>query len=235
MGMSKGIAGYTMVEMVVVVGIIGIMAGIAIPFFNKMFRRNRVRSAVQEVYSLVLATRMQAAKRNQPVVLQILINNPAKCPETKQCAVMWVDANRNFVQDAGELTLQRQIIPDYVFFRYPGGAVNGANAICFDKYLNDATLKDMVVFLGDGTLALPQAANSAAPTKPLAFTATIPSGSINCTSNPCRGIYMTDQPGRDANVFRISVDDFGRTGRASLLKRLSGITYVPGPTWQWQD
>ena len=78
------------------------------------------------------------------------------------------------------------------------------------------------------------------------LTATVPNGSINCNtaSSRCRGIYMSDHTTtgdvNDRNTFRISVDDFGQTGRASLLKWIptseggnaGEYDYVPGP-WKW--
>jgi len=78
-------------------------------------------------------------------------------------------------------------------------------------------------------------------------TASVPHGSIDCNpTTRCRGIYIADnnQTGftSNRNVFRISVDDYGRTGRVSLLKWLPASdggnagenNFVPGP-WVWAD
>jgi hypothetical protein len=61
---------------------------------------------------------------------------------------------------------------------------------------------------------------------------------VNCPPAGCRGIFLAD--GR--NVFRVSVDDFGRIGRVSLLKWLppghggnAGERDFTPPPWKWVD
>lgn len=238
-----------MVELVIVVALIGIMAAVAIPYILKVLRRQRFRGTVQEIYSLVLATRMQAVKRNQNVVMFIDLTN--------RRIVTWADnLPYNFKQDPGpappaEPTINIYNIPRYVYFRFApdGAAVDDADSVAFDKYIGDASLTNLIVFQGDGTLVPPQAAGSGPPVKPSAITSTVPVGSINCNdvggTGRCRGIYISDKPDTgdvpNRNTFRISVDDFGSTGKASFLKWIPsppGIggekNYVPGP-WIWAD
>jgi Tfp pilus assembly protein FimT len=229
-----------MIELVVVVGIIGILILVATPFIFRIFKREKLRSAVQEVYSQVLAARMQAIRRNTAVVVYFNL--------VTRDMITWADLPPNdYIQNAGEPTINQWRIPDSVLFTYaPGGAVDGANAIAFDQYNGNAALVDRIIFQGDGTLLPPQAANSVQPAKPAAYTASVRAGAINCVANTCRGIYISDRdnsfdPGR--NVFRISVDDFGISGKASLLKWLpvsqggnAGETnYVPGSPWVWSE
>lgn len=228
---------------VVVIGLM--MAAVATPYIIKVFRRERLRSAVREVYSLVLATRMQAVKRNRQVVLFV--------DTTNRQIVTWADSvPYNYVQDAAdpnEATINKYRIPDYIYFRYApdGAAVNSAEAITFDGYPGAAGAVDRIVFRGDGSLLPPTCGICRFPQRPSAYTSTVPAGSIDCNpGNRCVGIYIADNdqsgdvPNR--NVFRISVDDFGRTGKASLLKWIptseggnGGETnYVP-PPWNWDN
>jgi len=227
-------------EIIAVMGLFGVMLVVTTPFLFHIYKREKLRSAVQEVYAQVLATRMQAVKRNLPVVMFINLAN--------RTITTWADLPPyDYVQNAGEPTINQWTLPDFLLFTYaPGGAVDAPKAIAFDQYIGNGGLVDRIIFLGDGTLLAPQAANSVQPAKPGVYTATVPVGSINCAANTCRGIFMSDrdstfEPNR--NVFRISVDDFGVSGKASLTKWLptslggnAGETdYVPGSPWIWNE
>jgi Tfp pilus assembly protein FimT len=234
---SRGQAGFTAIEMIAVVVIGILMTAVAAPYVSRIFRRQRLMTVVREIESLVLASRMQAVRRNQQVVLKI---DPAN-----HAAWNWADVNNDFTQNAGEPTINQYTIPDYVFFRQaPNGAgVNSQSAVAFDTYNGNTALVDMVVFQGNGTIIAPQNGSSQAPSRPSPYTAKVPHGSVDCSPR-CRGIYIADSPSGtnqpDRNCFRISVDDLGSTGRVSLLKWLPAsrganggeVDYVP-PPWEW--
>jgi prepilin-type N-terminal cleavage/methylation domain-containing protein len=239
--------GFTLIELLIAVLILGILVAFASPFFMRIFRRERLRSAVQEVYSLVLAARLQAVRRNQQVVVFVDLTN--------RQIVSWADnLPYNYVQDAPEPTINQWQIPDYVFFRYApsGGAVDDAAAVTFDAYPGAAGAADRIVFRPDGTIVQPLCGFCKSAKKPGTYTATVPPGSIDCNpGDRCNGIYVADNPLTGAtanrNVFRISVDDFvapgfAGSGKVSLLKWLpasqggnAGETnYVPQP-WTWAN
>ncbi|MCA1579874.1 MAG: prepilin-type N-terminal cleavage/methylation domain-containing protein [Acidobacteria bacterium] len=237
--------GFTMAEMLIVLAIMAMVIAIGIPFFMRFVRRENLRAPVREVHSIVLAARMQAAKRNQQVI--VLFDLPS------HRVTSWADnLPYNYIHDVAEPLLADFHVPDNVVFRAApnGGAVNDADAVAFDTYLGNNTRVDMIVFRPDGTSLPPQAANSVRPVLPgsppgSGYTATVPAGSVNCAAG-CRGIYMADNnstgdsPNR--NVFRISVDDSGSTGRVTLLKWLPSseggnpgeVNFVPSP-WRWNN
>jgi Tfp pilus assembly protein FimT len=236
---GRRMQGYTFIEAVAVIAIMGILLAITAPFIFRIYKRERLRSTVQEVYSQVLAARMQAVKRNGTVVVFVDLVN--------RNVVTWQDlAPNDYIQNPGEPTILQYHVPDFVVFSFaPNGVTDDAQAISFDRYAGNAATVDKIIFQGDGGLLQPQAANSVRPAKPGAYTAKVPNGSINCVASQCRGIYMSDRdksfdPAR--NVFRISVDDFGTSGKASLLKylpfefggRAGETNYVPGP-WVWNE
>ena len=154
--------GYTFIEVLVILAIVGTMSAIALPYFHKIYKRNQLRSAVQDVYSMVLATRMQAVKRNQVMILQVVMNNPSLCGQSANCMIMWADnIPNNYVQDVGEPTIQQQAIADTIYFRRPpSGSLNGPSAVAFDGYPGAPGATDRIVFQADGTLVAPTSTNS---------------------------------------------------------------------------
>lgn len=229
-----------MIETLVVLVLAGILAAISAPFIQRTVRHERLRSSVREVYAIVLAGRMQAVKRNTQVVVKFDLAN--------RTVYSFADnLPYNYVRDAGEEMLSVYRVPEWIYFRQAptGAAVDDAAAVAFDRYNGNAALVDMIVFRGDGTILPPQSGASVRPVKPGTFTATVPTGSVDCNGGAgCRGVYMSDEPltgdTPNRNTFRISVDDFGASGRASLLKWISTpeggnggeANYVPAP-WNW--
>ncbi len=235
-------AGFTILETLIIIAIIAIVLGFAAPFIQRILRRERLRSSVREVYSIVLAARMQAAKRNTQTIVWFDLANHR--------VLAWPDnLPYNYVKDAGEIAFANYQVPKYIYFRFApnGSAVDSATAVAFDTYNGNPALADMIVFRGDGTLLPPGSVSSAAPARPGTYTANVTNGSVNCNAGGrARGVYMSDQPTtndvNDRNTFRISVDDFGSTGKCSLLKWLptseggnaGEFNYVPGP-WKWAN
>ena len=143
-----------------------------------MMRHARLRSSVREMYSLVLATRMQAVKRNSQVVMFVDVNG--------RRIVTWADKTPyNFVQDANEPTINSYTIPAYVYIP----------SVDFDDYGGDRTIKDLIVFQGDGTLVEPQRKGEQAGRPTDSYTTKVPPGSVDCTRS-CRGIYVSRQGDR---------------------------------------
>ena len=223
---------------IIVASIVCLLAG---PYLYRLWRRERLRGAAQEVYTLIIAARLKAVNLNQRVVLSI--NPPTRL------IVAWTDAAPfNYVQDPGEPTVLHLRLRQGAFFQSPNGdEVNGPDSVAFDTYGGNPEIVDRVVFRPDGTLVIPQASNSKAPMRPAALTATVPYGSINCNpGKTCRGVYLSDRPRTgqqgEPNVFRVSVSDFGPTGRISILKWLPPSeggnpgenNFVPSP-WKWVD
>lgn len=234
--------GFTTIELIIVLAIVGMVALFAMAYLRSILKRERLKTVVREVSSMVRTTRAEAIQRHRTCVM--LVDPPGRK------VIVWAETPPdNYVQDAGEPTLEHfEMPPDVVFRLAPAGAaVGGPDAVSFDTYLGNPALVDRIVFKGDGTLDAPQAANSQRPLRPATYKTTVPAGSINCNPGQhCRGIYISDNsltgdtPNR--NTFRVSVDDFGSDGHPSILKWIptaSGgnageVNYVP-PPWRWVD
>lgn len=62
-------SGFTLIEMMVVLCIITILAGVVIPSFQSMLRNQRVKSASFELFSSLVVARSEAIKRNTDVTI----------------------------------------------------------------------------------------------------------------------------------------------------------------------
>lgn len=229
--------GFSSVELIVATAIVVSVFVFTLAYLHTIIRRERTKSAVRDIYTLVLATRMQAVRRDANVVLHIDL--------AKRELTSWADSSPgNLVRDESERVLNTQPLPTFLSVRSVAGPVDGPDGIGFDGYAGDPALVDRIVFRSNGGVVVPQAANSRPPARPATVTGDVPSISVNCRDDGCRGIYLSDRAtgGPNRNLFRISVDDFGRVGKASLLKWLppaqggnSGERDFVPPPWKWVD
>lgn len=60
-------AGFSIIELMIVISIVGILAAIAIPAFDDMIKNNRRTVVVNELVANLSLARAEGAKRNQPV------------------------------------------------------------------------------------------------------------------------------------------------------------------------
>ncbi len=78
--------GFTLIEMLIVVAIMGIAALIAFPNYLVWQSRSELRQAVTEVQNQLLLARMAALSRNAPVTVAISITNGAVLTTTTNAA-----------------------------------------------------------------------------------------------------------------------------------------------------
>lgn len=105
-------AGYTMVELLIIVAIIALMALIAAPWFIRISQRNQLRSAAREVQTTLLAARMTAVRNNASASVRILPATPGVAHHSIQT---WLEAASP--RKVAELELSRNV----KFFALPPG------------------------------------------------------------------------------------------------------------------
>lgn len=62
-------AGYTLIELMIVVAIIGVLMAVGLPAFNDLIKNNRRTTVVNEIVSYLMTARAEAVKRGQPVTV----------------------------------------------------------------------------------------------------------------------------------------------------------------------
>lgn len=139
-------AGFSLIELMVVMAIVAMMALVAVPWFVKISQRNQVKSAANEIQSTLLAARMIAVKINQPVQVVVTTaaatdpvhlletiepNPPAGTPTPvprrtyiQKKAVNFVTADTLVFEGDGRLSLPAPPAPGVIIVRGPVGVSN---------------------------------------------------------------------------------------------------------------
>ncbi|MEO8197883.1 MAG: GspH/FimT family pseudopilin [Thermoanaerobaculia bacterium] len=116
-------AGFTLMETLVVLAVVGILLLISAPAFLRMINRYKLTGTTRELASLMQAARMEAIKLNAPAQVNY--------DTTVNGFFAFVDLDRDGTLSAPDRILAGRVpIPVKVEFWGPGdGAANGANAI----------------------------------------------------------------------------------------------------------
>lgn len=122
--------GFTLIEVLVVIAILGVLTALAGPSFTPTIERWRVRQAAESLSSTIYYARSEAIKRGGRVVIQKLPDNTNGCT-TADDKTDWDcgwfvcdDINDNGTCDTTESILQRYDTPTNVQVTRTGGAAS---------------------------------------------------------------------------------------------------------------
>jgi prepilin-type N-terminal cleavage/methylation domain-containing protein len=116
--------GFTAVELIVVLAIVGIVAAVAIPALGRTLRRSQFRSAAREIQTSLLAARMRAVRRNLPASVLVVPATASAPSHVLQTIEADTPAPTPTPQPAGQLAISSGSL---VFLTLPA-----SNKITFD-------------------------------------------------------------------------------------------------------
>jgi len=118
---KKSVGGFTIIEIMIVIAIIGIMVGIAAPNFMDYLKSRRLSGATMQLYVDLMNARGQAVSQNNKVIVELTNNNSYKIIR---------DLNGNSDVDEGETGPTKSIHPDYADVTF-APASSGFNPIFY--------------------------------------------------------------------------------------------------------
>jgi len=137
--------GFTLLEMMIVVAIMGILSAIAVPNLKTYMAQRRLNGAVRQVFGDLMAARQRAITENRSIGVEFTSDHVYR---------IFADTDNDGIRDSDEAILQtRDIYPDYsgvwidgqsrlVAF-YPNGA--GRNPVINFGLSGQATSKNISV------------------------------------------------------------------------------------------
>lgn len=99
---TPGEQGFSLVELLIVIAVIGLMALISIPYFQGIIRRGRLQNAASTFGTGLLRARLQAVKRGSNIGLSV--TNDSSSPEYGNL-LLFVDSDANNAYNASDTIL----------------------------------------------------------------------------------------------------------------------------------
>jgi type IV fimbrial biogenesis protein FimT len=88
-------SGFTLIELIVIIAIVGVFAAIAVPNFLSYMPKHRLNGAARQVMGDLMAARMKAVSQNCDVAVTFASGNPEY--------EIWTDSDNDDIEDSGEV------------------------------------------------------------------------------------------------------------------------------------
>ena len=101
--------GFTLIELMVTIGIVAVLAGLAAPSFRELLANNRLKSHISALQTSLMMARNEAINRKARVVV-CKSADQASCTTAgnwQQGWIVFIDSNDSASVDAGETVLQK--------------------------------------------------------------------------------------------------------------------------------
>jgi len=106
--MRKAHSGFTLLELMVSIGVLAILLAIGVPTFQNVIRNNRIAGSTNELVTALTYARSEAMKRGDPVTV-CASSDEAVCTGDTDWSTGWivfVDTDGNATRGAGEPLIQ---------------------------------------------------------------------------------------------------------------------------------
>ena len=144
--MRRAVAGFTLLEALMVMAIIGIMAAIALPGLGQLSASTKVKNASTELYLALIRARSEAVKRNRSVAVAAVDAGNWDAgwqiiADTDKDGAFEPDADRVVIEQGPLQRVAITMADDSVVFR-PTGRISG-DAPAFDLVSEDPDYADL--------------------------------------------------------------------------------------------
>jgi type IV fimbrial biogenesis protein FimT len=123
-------AGWTLLELLVGVALVGVLVGVAAPSFTDVLARVRAKSAARQLIQALHLARVEGLRRGGGVLLVRGMDEscPPESPAVWSCGWSVVaDLNHNRQFDDGDLEIQRFEVSSWVSVLRRGGGIKAAS------------------------------------------------------------------------------------------------------------
>ena len=133
----KNTAGFSFVELMTVIAIIGIMSAIALPYLISGQPQRRLKAAARDMYSAMQQARLLAVKNNQDVAVRFGAD------------FYYIDEDNDGVHDSGESRID--LLPQYHDVEFGNGTASMSQAELDSIGANSAVNASFITFIPAGT------------------------------------------------------------------------------------